>query len=84
MYIYIPIRAYIIHIHKVYVNTHMHTHIQIYVHTHTCIAVHTYMNSCLLMDVGIVRVYRILRVMPQPAINIPNISFVTKVRNYNF
>ena len=34
-----------------------------------------------------VRVYRILRVMPQPAINIAKICFVTnygKLRNYNF
>ena len=60
-----------------YTNMHMHTHINLYVHTYTHIAVHVYMNSHLLMEVGMVRVYRILRAMPQPTINIPNISFIT-------
>ena len=74
-----------------YMRTHAcsctHAHTYLYVRTHTCIAVYAYMNFCLLMEVGMIRVYRILRVMPQPTINIPNISFVTnygKVRNYIF
>ena len=81
---YMPIHAYIIPIH-IYAHTHAHT--SIYVHVHTRIAVHVYITFHLLMEGGMVRVYRILRVMPQPAINIAKICFVTnygKSRNYNF
>ena len=63
-----PIHAYIIPI---------HTHTSIYVHAHTFIAVHVYITFRLLMEGGMVRVYRILRVMPQSAINIAKICFVT-------
>ena len=81
---YMPIHVYIIPIH-IYTHTHARTSIYIDVHTH--IAVHVYITFRLLMEDGIVRVYRILRVMPQPAINIAKICFVTnygKLRNYNF
>ena len=81
---YMPIHAYIIPIH---IYAHKHAHTSIYVHLHTCIAVHVYITFHLLMEGGMVRVYRILRVMPQPAINITKICFVTnygKSRNYNF
>ena len=70
-----------------YIYTHTHAHTSIYVHVHTRIAVHVYITFRLLMEGGMVRVYRILRVMPQPAINIAKICFVTnygKSRNYNF
>ena len=78
-----PIHAYIIPIH---IYTHTHAHTSIYVHVHTRIAVHVYITFRLLMEGGMVRVYRILRVMPQPAINIAKICFVTncKSRNCNF
>ena len=79
-----PLHAYIIPIH---IYTHTHAHTSIYVHVHTRIAVHVYITFRLLMEGGMVRVYRILRVMPQPAINIAKICFVTnygKSRNYNF
>ena len=79
-----PIHAYIIPIH---IYTHTHAHFHIYIHVHTHIAVHVYIAFRLLMEGGMVRVYRILRVMPQPAINIAKICFVTnygKLRNYNF
>ena len=78
--------AYIMYIHiSVHTHTCAHTpaHTYLYVLTHTRIAVHVYMN----FQVGMVRVYRILRAMPQPAINIPNISFAAnygKVRNHTF
>ena len=81
---YMPIHAYIIPIH---IYTHMHAPTSIYIHVHTCIAVHVYITFHLLMEGGMVRVYRILRVIPQPAINIAKICFVTnygKLRNYNF
>ena len=81
---YMPIHAYIIPIH---IYTHTHAHTSIYVHVHTRIAVHVYITFRLLMEGGMVRVYRILRVMPQPAINIAKICFVTnygKSRNCNF
>ena len=85
-----PIHAYIIPIH-IYTHTHAHTsiyiYIYIYIHLHTRIAVHVYIAFRLLMEGGMVRVYRILRVMPQPAINIAKICFVTnygQLRNYNF
>ena len=71
----------------IYIHTHTHAHTSIYVHVHTRIAVHVYITFRLLMEGGMVRVYRILRVMPQPAINIAKICFVTnygKSRNYNF
>ena len=70
-----------------YIYTHTHAHTSIYIHVHTRIAVHVYITFCLLMEGGMVRVYRILRVMPQPPINIPKICFVTnygKLRNCNF
>ena len=73
--IFSQIRSHIMHIH-ICVHTHAHLHRYLYVHTYTRIAVHAYMNFHLLMKVGMVRVYRILRVMPQSAINIPNICFV--------
>ena len=79
-----PIHAYIIPIH---IYTHTHAHTSLYVHVHTCIAMHVYITFRLLMEGGMVRVYRILRVMPQPAIKIAKICFVTnygKSRNYNF
>ena len=79
-----PIHAYIIPIH---IYTHACTHFHIYIHVHTRIAMHVYITFRLLMEGGMVRVYRILRVMPQPAINIAKICFVTnsgKLRNYNF
>ena len=78
-----PIHAYIIPIH---IYTHMHAHTSIYIHVHTRIAVHVYITFHLLMEGGIVRVYWILRVMPQPAIYIAKICFVTNciVRNYSF
>ena len=69
------------------IHTHIHTHTSIYMHVHTHIAVHVYITFRLLMEGGMVRVYRILRVMPQPTINIAKICFVTnygKVRIYNF
>ena len=81
---YIPIHAYIIPIH-IYIHTHAHT--SIYIHVHTHITVHVYIIFHLLMEGGMVRVYRILRVMPQPALNLAKICFVTnygKVRNLNF
>ena len=74
------------HTHK-YTHTYTHTHTSIYMHVHTHIAVHVYITFRLLMEGGMVRVYRILRVMPQPTINIAKICFVTnygKVRIYNF
>ena len=70
-----------------YIHTHARTHTSISVHAHTCLAVHAYITFRLLMEGGMVRMYRILKVMPQPAINIAKICFVTnygKVRNYNF
>ena len=79
-----PIHAYII---PMYIYAHTHAHTSIYVHVHTRIAVHVYITFRLLMEGGMVRVYRILRVMTQPAINIAKICFVTnygKSRNYNF
>ena len=85
--------AYYIHahtytyIHIYYTYTYIHTRTHLYVHTHTRIAVHVYMNFYLLMEGGMVGVFRILRVMPQPAIHIANISFVTnygKVRDHIF
>ena len=39
--------------------------------------VHVYIIFRLLMEGGLVRVYRILSVMPHPTINKANISFVT-------
>ena len=65
----------------------MHTLPYIYTcaYTHSC--VYVYIAFRLLMEGGMVRVYRILRVMPQPAINIAKICFVTnydKLGNYNF
>ena len=69
----------------IYTHTRMPTLPHIYVHTR--IAVHVYIAFRLLMEGGMVRVYRILRVVPQPAINIAKICFVTnygKLRNYNF
>ena len=69
-----PIHAYIIPIHT-------------YIHVHTRIAVHLYITFRLLREGGMVRVHRILRVMPQSAINKAKICFVTnygKLRNYNF
>ena len=79
-YIYISIICPYMHILYlyIYVYTHMHAHF----HICTC----AYITFCLLMEGGMVRVYRILRVMPQPAINIAKICFVTnydKLRNYN-
>ena len=74
------------HILYLYVYTHTHAHTSIYIHVHTRIAVYVYITFHLLMEGGMVRVYRILRVMPQPAINIAKICFVTnygKLRNYN-
>ena len=79
-----PIHAYIIPIH---IHTHMHVYTSIYIQVHTRIAVHVYITFRLLMEGGMVRVYRILRVTPQPAINLAKICFVTnygKLRNYNF
>ena len=79
-----PIHAYIIPIH---IYTHTHAHTSIYVHVDTRIVVHVYITFRLLMEGGMVRVYRILRVMPQPAINIAKICFVTnygKSGKYNF
>ena len=78
-----------IHVYYTYTYTHtcMHTLPYIYIHVHTRIAVHVYIAFHLLMEGGMVRVYRILRVMPQPAINIAKICFVTnydKLGNYNF
>ena len=73
------------HILYLYIYTHTHAHTFMYVHVHTRIAVH--ITFRLLMEGGLLRVYRILRVMPQPAINIDKICFVTnygKLRNYNF
>ena len=81
---YMPIHAYIIPIH---IYTHTHAHTSIYIHAHTRTAMHVYITFRLLMEGGMVRVYRILRVMLQPAINIAKICFVTnsgKLRNYNF
>ena len=81
---YIRRHAYIIPI-LTYIHTHAHT--SIYIHVHTCIAVHVYIIFHLLMEGGMLRVYRILRLMPQPALNIAKLCFVTnygKVRNFNF
>ena len=74
-----PIHAYIIPI-------RIYTHACPYFHIYTRIAVYVYITFRLLMKGGMVRVYRILRVMPQPAINIAKICFATnygKLRNYN-
>ena len=52
-----------------------------------CFTPNVYITFRLLMEGGMVRLYRILRVMPQPAINIAKICFVTnygKSRNYNY
>ena len=49
-------------------------------------AVHVYITFRLLMEGGMVRMYRIPEVMPQPAINIAKICFATsngEVKNYN-
>ena len=70
---------------RIYIHTHIHT--SIYVHAHTPIAVHVYITFHLFMEGGMVRVYRILRIMSQSAVNIAKFCFVTnycKVRNYNF
>ena len=72
------IHAYIIPIH---IYTHMHAHTSIYVHVHTRIAVHVYITFHLLMEGGMVTVYRILRVMPQPAINIAKICLLLIIVN---
>ena len=96
MYLYIYIYIYIYklyahtYIYYTYTYTHMHTLTSIYVHVHTRIAMHVYITFRLLMEGGVARVYRILRVMPQPTINIAKICFLTnyrvygKLRNYNF
>ena len=57
---YKPIHTYIIHLH-IYIHIHTHMHASIYVDMHTRIAVQVYMIFCLLMEVWMVRVYRILR-----------------------
>ena len=75
------------HILYLYIDAYTCIHTSIYIHVHTCIAVHVYITFRLLMEGGMVRVYRILKVMPQPTINIAKICFVTnygKLRNYNF
>ena len=64
------------HILYLYIYTHTHAHTSIYVHVHTRIAVH--ITFRLLMEGRMVRLYRILRVMPQPTINIAKICFVIK------
>ena len=69
-----PTHAYIIPIH-IYIYSHAHT--PIYVHAHIFIVVHVYINFRLFMEGGMVRVYRILRVMPQTAINRAKICFIT-------
>ena len=73
---YKPIHAYIIQLH-IYIHMHTRMHASIYVDMHTRIAVQVYMIFCLLMEGGMVRVYRIVRVMLHPNINIANICFVT-------
>ena len=75
------------HILYLYIYTYTRTHTLPYIYVHTSIAVHVYIIFHLLMEGGMIRVYRILRVMPQPALNIAKICFVTnygKVRNFNF
>ena len=75
------------HILYLYIYTYTRTHTLPYIYVHTRIAVHVYIIFHLLMEGGMIRVYRILRVMPQPALNIAKICFVTnygKVRNFNF
>ena len=64
------------------INTHAYIHPYMYIHPcmHTHIAVHVYITFCLLMEGGMVMVHRILRVMPQPIINIPKICFVTNYK----